>query len=98
MRRTCLGADVFYDVTIPKFATQTIKKAAEIERRPVHLVNGVSNAVGGVIEPAVSMFGPIFHGAIPTRFPVTSSNTPCPWSARGSIMAAGSSPVGILAA
>jgi branched-chain amino acid transport system substrate-binding protein len=46
------GADVFYDVTIPKFAAQAIKKAAEIEWKPIHLLNSVSNSVGGVIKPA----------------------------------------------
>jgi branched-chain amino acid transport system substrate-binding protein len=46
------GADVFYDVTIPKFAAQAIKKVAEIEWKPVHLLNSVSNSVGGVIKPA----------------------------------------------
>ena len=46
------GADIFYDVTIPKFAAQAIKKAAEIEWKPIHLLNSVSNSVGGVIKPA----------------------------------------------
>jgi branched-chain amino acid transport system substrate-binding protein len=46
------GADVFYDVTIPKFAAQAIKKAAEIGWKPIHLLNSVSNSVGGVIKPA----------------------------------------------
>jgi branched-chain amino acid transport system substrate-binding protein len=46
------GADIFYDVTIPKFAAQAIKKVAEIEWKPVHLLNSVSNSVGGVIKPA----------------------------------------------
>jgi branched-chain amino acid transport system substrate-binding protein len=46
------GADVFYDVTIPKFAAQAIKKAAEIGWNPIHLLNSVSNSVGGVIKPA----------------------------------------------
>jgi branched-chain amino acid transport system substrate-binding protein len=46
------GADVFYDVTIPKFAAQAIKKVAEIEWKPIHLLNSVSNSVGGVIKPA----------------------------------------------
>jgi len=46
------GVDVFYDATIPKFAAQAIKKAAEIEWRPIHLLMGVSNSVGSVIRPA----------------------------------------------
>ena len=36
------GADVFFDVTIPKFAAQAIKKIAEIEWKPLHFLNNVS--------------------------------------------------------
>jgi len=46
------GADVFFDVTIPKFAAQAIKKAAEIEWKPLHLLNNVSSSVGGTLKPA----------------------------------------------
>jgi branched-chain amino acid transport system substrate-binding protein len=46
------GADVFFNVTTPKFAAQAIKKAAEIEWKPVHLLNNVSNSVGAVLKPA----------------------------------------------
>jgi branched-chain amino acid transport system substrate-binding protein len=46
------GADVFYDVTTPKFAAQAIKKAADIEWKALHLLNNVSNSVGGVLKPA----------------------------------------------
>ena len=46
------GADVFFNVTTPKFAAQAIKKAAEIEWKPVHLLNNVSNSVGSVLKPA----------------------------------------------
>jgi branched-chain amino acid transport system substrate-binding protein len=46
------GADVFFNVTTPKFAAQAIKKAAEIGWKPVHLLNNVSNSVGSVIKPA----------------------------------------------
>ncbi|MHC4039998.1 ABC transporter substrate-binding protein [Bradyrhizobium sp. 23AC] len=46
------GADVFISITTPKFAAQAIKKAAEINWRPVHIVSNVSASVGGVIEPA----------------------------------------------
>jgi branched-chain amino acid transport system substrate-binding protein len=46
------GADVFYNVTTPKFAAQAIKKAAEIEWKPIHLLNNVSNSVGSVLKPA----------------------------------------------
>jgi len=46
------GADVFYNVTTPKFAAQAIKKAQEIGWQPVHLLNNVSNSVGSVLKPA----------------------------------------------
>jgi branched-chain amino acid transport system substrate-binding protein len=46
------GADVFFNVTTPKFAAQAIKKAVEIEWKPIHLLNSVSNSVGAVLKPA----------------------------------------------
>jgi branched-chain amino acid transport system substrate-binding protein len=46
------GADVFFDVTTPKFAAQAIKKAAEMNWKPLHLLNNVSSSVGGVLRPA----------------------------------------------
>jgi branched-chain amino acid transport system substrate-binding protein len=46
------GADVFFDVTIPKFAAQAIKKTAEVNWQPLHLLNNVSSSVGGVLKPA----------------------------------------------
>jgi branched-chain amino acid transport system substrate-binding protein len=46
------GANVFYNVTIPKFAVQAIKKAHDIGWKPLHLLNSVSNSVGVVMRPA----------------------------------------------
>jgi branched-chain amino acid transport system substrate-binding protein len=46
------GADVFFNVTTPKFAAQAIKKAAEIGWMPIHLLNNVSQSVGSVLKPA----------------------------------------------
>jgi branched-chain amino acid transport system substrate-binding protein len=46
------GADLFFNITIPKFAAQAIKKAAEIDWKPVHILNSVSNSVGGVLKQA----------------------------------------------
>jgi branched-chain amino acid transport system substrate-binding protein len=46
------GADVFFSVTTPKFAAQSIKRLAEIDWKPMHLVVNVSASVGGVIKPA----------------------------------------------
>jgi branched-chain amino acid transport system substrate-binding protein len=46
------GANVFFDVAIPKFAAQAIKKAAEIEWKPVHFLNNVSSSISATIKPA----------------------------------------------
>ncbi len=46
------GADIFFNITIPKFSAQAIKKLADIGWKPVHYLNGVSASVGGVIIPA----------------------------------------------
>jgi len=46
------GADTFMSVTTPKFAAQAIKKLAEIEWKPLHIVVNVSASVGSVLKPA----------------------------------------------
>ena len=46
------GADVFINIATPKFAAQAIKKVAEIEWKPLHLLTNVSASVGGVMKPA----------------------------------------------
>ena len=46
------GADVFMNITTPKFAAQAIKKIAEIEWKTTHFLNNVSASVGSVIKPA----------------------------------------------
>ena len=46
------GADVFINITTPKFAAQAIKKNAEIGWKPVHFLNNVSASIGSVIKPA----------------------------------------------
>ena len=46
------GADVFYNVTIPKFAAQAIKKAYEVGWKPVHVLNDVSASISSVLKPA----------------------------------------------
>jgi ABC-type branched-subunit amino acid transport system substrate-binding protein len=52
VRLKATGADVFFNVTTPKFAAQAIKKAAEIQWKPLHILNNVSASVGSVIKPA----------------------------------------------
>src|SRR5436309_4268773 len=46
------GADVFVNISTPKFAAQAIKKIAEIEWKPAHFLNNVSASIGSVIQPA----------------------------------------------
>jgi branched-chain amino acid transport system substrate-binding protein len=46
------NANVFFNVTTPKFAAQAIKKIAEIEWKPLHFLNNVSASIGSVIQPA----------------------------------------------
>src|SRR5213083_328997 len=46
------GADVFFNITTPKFAAQAIKKNMEIGWKPLHFLNNVSASVGSVIKPA----------------------------------------------
>src|ERR1700746_2269395 len=46
------GADVFVNITTPKFAAQAIKKNAEIGWKPLHFLNNVSASIGSVIKPA----------------------------------------------
>jgi len=46
------GADVFMNITTPKFAAQAIKKVAEVGWKPLHFLNNVSGSVGSVLKPA----------------------------------------------
>jgi branched-chain amino acid transport system substrate-binding protein len=46
------GANVFFNITTPKFAAQAIRKAYDIGWKPVQYLNNVSNSVGSVLTPA----------------------------------------------
>ncbi|MET4801004.1 ABC transporter substrate-binding protein [Bradyrhizobium sp. LB11.1] len=46
------GANVFMNISTPKFAAQAIKKVAEIGWKPLHFLNNVSASVGSVMKPA----------------------------------------------
>jgi branched-chain amino acid transport system substrate-binding protein len=46
------GADIFFDVTTPKFAAMAIRRAAEIGWRPEHIISTVSESVAAVMIPA----------------------------------------------
>ena len=47
------GADVFFDASTPKFSAMTIRKAADIDWHPVHLID--SN--GALVKPALTSAG-----------------------------------------
>jgi branched-chain amino acid transport system substrate-binding protein len=46
------GANVFFNVTTPKFGAQAIKKAGEIGWKPVQYIVNVAASVGAVMRPA----------------------------------------------
>lgn len=46
------GADVFISITAPKFAAQSIKKAAELGWKPLFILNSVGASAGAVLKPA----------------------------------------------
>jgi branched-chain amino acid transport system substrate-binding protein len=46
------GMDVFVNCGIPKFAAQAIRKAAEIEWKPLHVLSSIGNSVAATLKPA----------------------------------------------
>jgi branched-chain amino acid transport system substrate-binding protein len=46
------GANVFFNVTAPKASAQAIRKAADIDWKPVHYLNNISASVAAVMKPA----------------------------------------------
>ena len=46
------GADVFVNITTPKFAAMSIRKVHDIDWKPVHYLSNVSVSVGAVFTPA----------------------------------------------
>ncbi|GGC80478.1 ABC transporter substrate-binding protein [Chelatococcus reniformis] len=46
------GADLFLNITTPKFAAQAIRKAGELGWKPVHILSVNSVSVGQVMQPA----------------------------------------------
>jgi branched-chain amino acid transport system substrate-binding protein len=52
VRMKASGADVFISITTPKFAAQSIRKAAEIGWRSLYIQALVSASIGAVIRPA----------------------------------------------
>jgi branched-chain amino acid transport system substrate-binding protein len=52
VRLKASGADIFINITTPKFAAQAIKKVAELGWKPLHILNNVSASIGSVLRPA----------------------------------------------
>ena len=46
------GVDVFVNTGIPKFAAQAIRKAAEIQWKPLHILSSVGASVSATLKPA----------------------------------------------
>jgi branched-chain amino acid transport system substrate-binding protein len=46
------GCDVLITIAIPKFGAQAIKKVAELEWKPLHILNGIASSVGATLKPA----------------------------------------------
>jgi branched-chain amino acid transport system substrate-binding protein len=46
------GADTFFDILVPKFAAQAIRKLWDINWKPLHMLALVSSSVGGTLKPA----------------------------------------------
>jgi len=46
------GADVYFSMTTPKFAAQSIKKVAELGWKPLYFQSNVGASVGSVLQPA----------------------------------------------
>ena len=46
------GADVFFNITTPKFAAQAIRKVYDLGWQPLHFLNNVSASIGSVFKPA----------------------------------------------
>ena len=46
------GANVFFNISTPKFAAQAIRKAADIGWKPAQYLNNVSASVASVMKPA----------------------------------------------
>ena len=46
------GADVFFNISTPKFAAMAIRKDYDIGWKPLHFLNNVSASIGSVLTPA----------------------------------------------
>jgi branched-chain amino acid transport system substrate-binding protein len=46
------GCEVFVNTAIPKFAAQAIRRAVEIEWKPLHILSSIGNSVAATLKPA----------------------------------------------
>jgi ABC-type branched-subunit amino acid transport system substrate-binding protein len=46
------GADLLFDASTPKFAAQAIKKVADLDWKPIHILDINATSVGAVMKPA----------------------------------------------
>lgn len=46
------GADIFVNITIPKYTAQAIRKVAQLGWKPTHFVSSISASVAAVMNPA----------------------------------------------
>jgi branched-chain amino acid transport system substrate-binding protein len=46
------GADTFFDISVPKFAAQAIRRVHNLDWKPLHLLTLVSSSVSETLEPA----------------------------------------------
>ncbi len=46
------GADTFFDISVPKFAAQAIRRVHNLDWRPLHILTSVSASVSETLEPA----------------------------------------------
>ena len=59
------GADLFLNLATPKFAAMAIKKLGELNWKPIHILNQVSQNTGGVLKPGGLEFA---QGAISAAY------------------------------
>ncbi len=46
------GCDTLITVAIPKFGSLAIRKVAELDWKPLHILNGIASSVGATLKPA----------------------------------------------
>jgi branched-chain amino acid transport system substrate-binding protein len=46
------GCDVLITIAIPKFGALAVRKVAEIDWKPLHILNGIASSVGATLKPA----------------------------------------------